>query len=65
VPTSNEPVEPGARLAINRELYRVDEAPRGPVPTFCAEHEIFRKTFYAIRARTWADRATADGRCHF
>nr|WP_307581739.1 IS481 family transposase [Paeniglutamicibacter psychrophenolicus] len=28
-----------------------DDAPRGSVTTFCDEHEITRKTFYAIRAR--------------
>ncbi|MEW1974452.1 integrase core domain-containing protein [Microbacterium profundi] len=32
-----------------------DDAPRGAVTTFCAEHEITRKTFYAIRARARDD----------
>ena len=50
---SNEPVDPRVRLAISRWP---DDAPRGTVSTFCAEHQISRKTFYAIRAR-----ATAEG----
>lgn len=45
----NEPVSPRIRLAIARWP---DDAPRGAVTTFCAEHDITRKTFYAIRART-------------
>ena len=44
----NEPVDPRIRLAIAQWP---DDAPRGAVTTFCAEHEITRKTFYAIRAR--------------
>lgn len=44
----NEPVDPRIRLAIARWP---DDAPRGAVTTFCAEHDITRKTFYAIRAR--------------
>lgn len=43
-----EPVEPRVRLAI--ALWPPD-APRGAVTTFCAEHSISRKTFYAIRKR--------------
>lgn len=35
------------------------DAPRGAVTTFCAEHEISRKTFYEIRARVRTDGAAA------
>lgn len=48
----NEPVDPRVRLAISRWP---DDAPRGAVSTFCAEHGISRKTFYAIRARARAE----------
>ena len=44
----NEPVNARIRLAIAQWP---DGAPRGAVTTFCAEHGITRKTFYAIRAR--------------
>ena len=44
----NEPADPRVRLAIARWP---DDAPRGAVTTFCLEHGITRKTFYAIRAR--------------
>ena len=44
----NEPVNARIRLAIAQWP---DDAPRGSVTTFCAEHEITRKTFYSIRAR--------------
>ncbi|RKR74786.1 integrase core domain-containing protein [Frondihabitans australicus] len=44
----NQPVDPRVRLAISRWP---DDAPRGAVTTFCAEHGITRKTFYALRAR--------------
>jgi putative transposase len=44
----NEPIDPRIRLAIAQWP---DDAPRGAVTTFCAEHNITRKTFYAIRAR--------------
>jgi transposase InsO family protein len=43
-----EPVDPRVRLAIAQWP---PEAPRGAVTTFCAEHAISRKTFYAIRGR--------------
>lgn len=43
-----EPVDPRVRLAIARWP---DDAPRGSVSTFCAEHGISRKTFYVLRAR--------------
>lgn len=48
VPKKNAPVDPRVRLAIARWP---DDAPRGSVTTFCAEHDITRKTFYTIRAR--------------
>ena len=48
----NEPVDPRVRLAIARWP---DDAPRGAVTTFCAEQEISRKTFYALRARARAE----------
>lgn len=44
----NEPVDARVRLAIAQWP---DDAPRGTVSSFCAEHGISRKTFYAIRAR--------------
>jgi transposase InsO family protein len=56
VSTTNEPVDPRVRLAI---VQWPEDAPRGAVTTFCAEHEISRKTFYAIRARVRADGAAA------
>lgn len=46
--TPPEPVDPRVRLAISQWP---DGAPRGAVTTFCHEHGIARKTFYAIRAR--------------
>ncbi|TSD94680.1 helix-turn-helix domain-containing protein, partial [Skermania sp. ID1734] len=56
MPTANEPVDPRVRLAIAQWP---DDAPRGAVTTFCAEHRISRKTFYAIRARARTDGAAA------
>jgi transposase InsO family protein len=56
VSAANEPLDPRVRLAITQWP---DDAPRGAVTTFCAEHQISRKTFYAIRARTRADGAAA------
>ena len=56
MPTPNEPVDPRVRLAIAQWP---DDAPRGAVSTFCAEHRISRKTFYAIRARVRTDGAAA------
>lgn len=47
-----EPVDPRVRLAITQWP---PDAPRGAVTTFCAEHEISRKTFYEIRKRTVTD----------
>lgn len=46
--SKNEPVDARIRLAIAQ--WPAD-APRGSVTTFCAEHQISRKTFYAILAR--------------
>lgn len=43
-----EPVDPRVRLAIAQWP---PDAPRGAVTTFCVEHSISRKTFYAIRKR--------------
>ena len=43
-----EPVDPRIRLAIARWP---DDAPRGSVTTFCLEHGLSRKAFYAIRKR--------------
>jgi len=43
-----EPVDPRVRLAIAQWP---DDAPRGSVTTFCLEHDLSRKTFYAIRKR--------------
>ncbi len=47
-----EPVDPRVRLAITQWP---PDAPRGSVTTFCAEHGISRKTFYAIRKRAMED----------
>lgn len=49
----NEPIDPLVRLAISQWP---DDAPRGAVSTFCAEHGISRKSFYELRKR-----ATTDG----
>ena len=49
---ANEPIDPRVRLAISRWP---DDAPRGAVSTFCAEHGISRKSFYALRKRAQAD----------
>ncbi len=48
----NEPIDPAVRLAI---ASWPDDAPRGAVTTFCAEHAISRKTFYELRKRARAD----------
>lgn len=47
-----EPVDPRVRLAIAQWP---DDAPRGSVTTFCLEHDLSRKTFYAIRNRALAE----------
>ena len=48
----NEPIDPRVRLAISQWP---DDAPRGAVSTFCAEHGISRKSFYALRQRAKTD----------
>lgn len=45
---ANEPIDPAVRLAIANWP---NDAPRGAVTTFCAEHGISRKSFYALRKR--------------
>ena len=47
-----EPIDPRVRLAIAQWP---DDAPRGAVSTFCAEHGISRKSFYVLRQRVTAD----------
>jgi putative transposase len=49
---ANEPIDPRVRLAIAQWP---DDAPRGAVTTFCAEHDISRKTFYDLRQRARVD----------
>lgn len=44
----NEPIDPRVRLAISQWP---QDAPRGAVSTFCAEHGISRKSFYELRKR--------------
>lgn len=44
----SEPIDARVRLAIARWP---DDAPRGAVSTFCAEHGISRKAFYELRKR--------------
>ena len=48
----NEPIDRRVRLAIAQWP---DDAPRGAVSTFCAEHGISRKSFYALRNRAMTD----------
>ena len=48
----NEPIDPRVRLAISQWP---DDAPRGAVSTFCAEHGISRKSFYELRKRAKVD----------
>jgi putative transposase len=45
---ANEPIDPRVRLAIAQWP---EDAPRGAVSTFCAEHGISRKSFYELRKR--------------
>ncbi|TPG37034.1 integrase core domain-containing protein [Mycolicibacterium hodleri] len=47
-----EPIDPVVRLAISQWP---DDAPRGAVSTFCAEHGISRKSVYALRKRARTD----------
>ena len=49
---ANEPIDPRVRLAISQWP---DDAPRGAVSTFCAEHGISRKSFYELRKRAKTD----------
>ncbi|OBF91613.1 integrase [Mycobacterium sp. 852002-51152_SCH6134967] len=49
---ANEPIDPRVRLAISQWP---DDAPRGAVSTFCAEHGISRKSFYELRKRVRTD----------
>jgi putative transposase len=48
----SEPIDPRVRLAISQWP---DDAPRGAVSTFCAEHNISRKSFYELRKRAEVD----------
>ena len=48
----HEPLDPRVRLAISQWP---DDAPRGAVTTFCTEHGISRKSFYALRQRARAE----------
>jgi hypothetical protein len=52
----SEPIDPGVRLAISQWP---DDAPRGAVSTFCAEHGISRQSFYKLRERAKADGSAA------
>jgi transposase InsO family protein len=45
---AHDPIDPRVRLAIAQWP---DDAPRGAVSTFCAEHGISRKSFYELRKR--------------
>jgi putative transposase len=49
---AHEPIDPRVRLAISQWP---DDAPRGAVSTFCAEHGISRKSFYELRTRAKTD----------
>ena len=48
----SEPIGPRVRLVISQWP---DDAPRGAVSTFCAEHGISRKSFYELRKRAQTD----------
>ena len=50
--SASEPIDPRVRLAISQWP---DDAPRGAVSTFCAEHGISRKSFYELRKRAKTD----------
>jgi len=52
----HEPIDPRIRLAISQWP---DDAPRGAVSTFCAEHGISRKSFYTLRNRAKTDGSAA------
>src|SRR3954447_227836 len=49
---ASEPIGPRVRLAISQWP---DDAPRGAVSTFCAEHGISRRSFYELRKRALVD----------
>jgi putative transposase len=49
---AQEPIDPRVRLAISQWS---EDAPRGAVSTFCAEHGISRKSFYELRKRVKAE----------
>ncbi|GAA3627197.1 integrase core domain-containing protein [Microlunatus ginsengisoli] len=49
---AHEPIDPRVRLAIAQWP---DDAPRGAVTTFCAEHGISHKSFYELRNRVTVD----------
>jgi putative transposase len=49
---AHEPIDPRVRLAISQWP---EDAPRGAVSTFCAEHGISRKSFYELRKRVKAE----------
>lgn len=49
---ANEPIDPRVRLAISQWP---EDAPRGAVSSFCAEHGISRKSFYELRKRAKDD----------
>lgn len=49
---ASDPIDPRVRLAISQWP---DDAPRGAVSTFCAEHGVSRKSFYELRKRAKAD----------
>ena len=53
---AHEPIDPRVRLAIAQWP---DDAPRGAVSTFCAEHGISRKSFYELRKGATVDRSAA------
>jgi len=52
VVAATEPIDPRVRVAISQWP---DDAPRGAVSTFCAEHGISRKSFYELRKRVKVD----------
>jgi transposase InsO family protein len=52
VVAAHELIDPRIRLAISQWP---ENAPRGAVSTFCAEHGISRKSFYVLRKRALAE----------
>lgn len=49
---ANDPIDPRVRLAIAQWP---EDAPRGAVSSFCAEHGVSRKSFYELRRRARED----------